>query len=57
MDSLHFGWIHGDARLGDDVAKVGDGGYPKSALGTLDEEPVLLQREEDSAKVPKVVCP
>ena len=52
---LHLGGIHSDTFVGDDVAEVGDGGDPKSALGALDEELVLLQHGEHGAQVAEVV--
>ena len=57
LDRLHLGGIHGDAGLGDDMPQVGDGGDPKSALRTLDEEPVLMQHGEDGTEVPKMIRP
>lgn len=52
VDGLYLGWVHSDARGGDDVAKVGDRGHPERALGEFDEELVLAQEGEHDAKVP-----
>ena len=51
MDGLHLGRVHGDARLGDDVAEVGHRGDAESALGALDEELVLAEHGEDGAQM------
>jgi hypothetical protein len=55
MDGLHLGRIHGDTRLGDDMAEVRDRGGAKSALGAFDEELVVPKLGEDSAEVAQVV--
>ena len=56
-DRLDLGGIHGDAGVGDDVAEVGDGGFPEGALRAFDEQVVLLQHAEDGSKMEKVVGP
>jgi hypothetical protein len=55
LDGLHLGWIHGDACLRYDVAEVGDGGDAERALGALDEEALVAQLDEDSAKMTKMI--
>jgi hypothetical protein len=37
------------------VAEVGDGGDAKRALGALDEEALVVQLDEDSAKMTKMI--
>jgi len=54
---LDLGRIHGDTRSGDDVAEVGDRFDPERALGSLDEELMLLERAEDGAHVAKMIGP
>ncbi|KAF0932089.1 hypothetical protein E2562_007885 [Oryza meyeriana var. granulata] len=51
VDRLDLGRIHGHARLGDDMAEVGDGVNAERTLGALDEEAVMAQHGEDDAEV------
>ena len=57
VDGRHLGRIHGDARLGYDVAEVGHRGGAERALAALDEEPVKAQHGEDRTQVSQVVGP
>ena len=57
MDGLHLRRVHRDARLGDDMAEVGDGRDAEGALGALDEELVLAQHGEDGSEMAEVVGP
>ena len=43
MNGLHLGWVHGHARLRDDVAEIGDGGDTKRAFRALHEEVLVAQ--------------
>ena len=54
---LYLRGIHGHAGVGDDVAEVCDGRRPKSTLGALDEQLVLLQHGEHGPEVAEVVDP
>jgi hypothetical protein len=54
---LHLGRVHSNAVFRDNVAEVGHDALTKGALGSLDEEGVLLQLGEDNMEVAEVLRP
>jgi hypothetical protein len=57
MNGLHLSRIHGNARLGDDMAEICDRDGAESTLGALDEELLVPKLEEDDTEVAQVVGP
>jgi hypothetical protein len=55
MNGMYLGRIHGDARLRDDVAKVGDRCCIECTLGAHEEELVSSKLSEHDSVAPKMI--